>query len=184
MIRAKIKAPKNIITGAFSIGFHFSHKVNLTLDDIRIETLAGQPIGSVKDVFSGGEYDYTLQCYFDYPLSGKSRISIQKADVDCEPFEISYDIDDLVGVEFGTQLRRRGKVIIPVQLSSDALLEKSHIEFSEAVPYRLFGSGRDYSIRIENRRRKVFEVRIGGEILKHSGITASITPAVMKVDLS
>lgn len=183
MIRAKISAPKGTITGTFSVSFHLSHKIYLSDEDILIETIDGHPLGSERDSLNGDGFNYTKQFYFDDPAEGVSRISIGKEGVGSESVVVEYDIDSILSVEFGTPLKKNNKVVIPVSMSSDAVLTKRVISITPNVKYKLFGAGSEYQIRIDPSVFKEIQVCLCGAIQKYNGKTTDLTTAMINISL-
>ena len=107
MIRGVITAPNRVIRGAFSIRFAFSEWVNLTTDDIHIETLLGDALGDPRDcLLQGDNHHYILQCYIRSAKQGFSRVSLKLPGVSVEPVDIEYDTVKVVTAKWGVPIKK------------------------------------------------------------------------------
>ena len=180
-MKGVITAPKKIITGAFTLLFSFWREIELSMADIRVETLEGDALGHSKDCFSGSGSNYHLCCYLPDARAGKSRFSVTKAGVDVEPVIVVYDTVRTVSVTWGTPFRRGAKVEIPVSVDTPIRnLKKRNFRISYPTAFQLYGSGDTYSLVIPNPRNN-FRVTVSGSVQKMSGLRAEIQTAVLEV---
>ena len=183
-MRGVITAPRQIITGAFNILFDFIRPIELTRADIIVETLEGDALGHTKDTFGGSGASYHVLCYLPDGRSGKSRISVNKDGLEVEPVEIEYDTVRTVQATWGTPIRRGRKVEIPISFGvAIENLRKRNFQFSQAVPFQLYGSGDTYSLIV--LRRSGLRVTVVGSVRKVNGVRAEIEarPLVVEVEV-
>lgn len=179
-MKGVITAPKGIIIGAFNIRFDFIRPIVLTAADITVETLAGDALGHTKDSFGGSGANYHILCYIPDARLGRSRISVNKADLEVEPIEIEYDTIKVVRPTWGTPIQRGSKVELPVTFDvAIENLKKRNFQFSQASPFQLYGSGDTYSLVFSRRTGLI--ITISGGIRKVNGVLASIVETVFEV---
>ena len=182
MMRGVITDPKRIITGAFTLLFSFWRDVDLTMADIRVETLEGDALGHSKDNFGGSGSNYHLLCYLPDARAGKSRFSVTKAGVDVEPVTVEYDTVKTVHATFGTPAVSGKKVEIPISFDIPIQrLRKTHFRTSLPIPCQLYGGGDAYQL-VLSPLVDVFSVSIKGTVEKSNGIKAAIVERTLEVD--
>lgn len=182
-MRGVITAPKQIITGAFTILFSFIRELELTADDVVVEVLEGDALGCPKDNFGGSGANYHILCYIPDARSGKSRISVRKDGLDVDPVEITYDTVRTVVATWGTPIQRDAKVEVPVSFDvAIANLKKRNFRLSLPAPFQLYGAGDTYSLIIpESIVQRGVAVTVSGTVRKANGIRANIEAAVLEV---
>ena len=177
-MKGVIKAPRNIITGAFTILISFIRNIELTAADIVVETLEGDALGHTKDSFGGSGANYFILCYLPDARKGKSRISVSGFDV--APVVVEYDTIKTVTVTWGDPMRRGRKIEIPVALDTAiANLRKRNFRLTPAAPYQLYGTGDAYSLVVPE---SVQRIAISGTVRKSNGIQAEIEETLLEVD--
>ena len=182
MIRGVITAPTKVITGAFTIRFSFWREIDLTMTDIRVETLEGDALGHSKDCFSGSGANYYILCYIPDARSGKSRISVNKEGVAVEPVIVEYDTVRTVTATWGTPFRRGSKLELPVAFDVPIQkLKKRNFRCSHPCPYQIYGADSDYALVVP--RRTGLTITAYGTVQKANGIPAVIETAVLEVDV-
>ena len=178
MVRCVISAPKKIITGAFNILFSFSEDVDFTTDNFRIEMLSGDPLGDPRDRLKGKANHYMFQCYIPVAKYGRSRISLDMLDAWAEPVEIEYDTVRVVKAEWGTLVRKRQGVEIPVSFDTPLKhLRKRNFLISKSMPFQLYRRGDAYVVSVQNRGVP-FSIEVAGLITKASGVDGYIEKSV------
>ena len=174
-----ITAPKKVITGAFTILFSFWREIELSMADIRVETLEGDALGHSKDCFSGSGSNYHLCCYIPDARAGKSRVSVTKAGVDVEPVIVEYDTVRTVTAIWESPIQRGSKIELPLSFDVPIQkLKKRNFRLSVPTPFQLYGTGDAYSLVLPNRR---LTVSVSGTVEKRNGIRAEILAAVLEV---
>ena len=182
MIRGTIKAPKGIITGAFTLLISFIRDLELTAADVVVETLEGDALGHTKDSFGGSGANYHSLCYIPDARSGKSRISIRKEGIDVDPVVVTYDTVKTVRATWGTPIRRGSKVEIPIAFGvAIQKLKKRNFKLSQPCPFQLYGSGEAYSLIVPNRTG--LRVSVLGTVRKANGIQAEIIETTLGVNV-
>lgn len=182
-MKGVITAPKNIITGAFTMLFSFIRPVDLTVDDILVETLAGDALGCPKDNFGGSGADYHILCYIPDARSGKSRISVRKEGLDVAPVEITYDTVRTVRATWGTPIPRGTKVEIPIAFDvAIQNLKKRNFRLSTPGPYQLYGAETAYSLLMPRvLADQGLTLTVFGTVRKYNGIRADIQATLLEV---
>ena len=179
-MRGVIRAPRKIITGAFSVIFSFIRPIELTAADITVETLEGDALGHAKDTFGGSGANYHVLCYLRDQRSGKSRISVVKAGLVVEPVIVEYDTVRTVRATWGTPIPRGTKVELPIAFDvAIENLRKRNFTFSCPCPFQLYGSGANYSLVVPNRTG--LTVTVSGTVRKPNGVRAEIAETVLEV---
>ena len=173
-MKGVIKAPKGIITGAFTILLTFIRPIELTAADVVVETLEGDALGHSKDSFGGSGANYHILCYIPDARSGSSRISVTKEGVDVEPVEIRYDTIRTVRATWGTPIQRGTKVEIPISFGvAIQNLKKRNFSLSPPSPFQIYGADDNYSLIIP-RRLGTFSIDVSGTVRKQNGLMARI----------
>ena len=181
-MRGVITAPIKVISGAFTVLFSFPMDVELTVDDVQVETLLGDALGHPKDNFAGKGNHYHLLCYLPDARAGRSRISVVKEGLNVTPVVIEYDTVRTVSVTWGTPFRRGGKVEIPFSFGEQVRgLTKRNFQVSYPTECQLYGSGDTYSLVIPKARPR-FTVSVSGTVQKVNGVQAVIAETVLEVD--
>ena len=185
MIRGVITAPSRVIKGAFSIRFAFSEWVDLTADDIQIETLLGDALGDPRDyLLQGDNHHYVLQCYIRSAKQGFSRVSLKLPGVSVEPVDIEYDTVKVVKAKWGVPVKKGLVTEIPVAFDAELQhLRKRNFRFSEALPFQLHRLGDDYCLRISKRFESPLLVGVRGSVVKANEVSAEIAYSVLQVDV-
>ena len=156
MIRGTLKAPQNTITGAFTIIISMIREMELTAADITVETLEGDALGHDKDTFGGSGANYHILCYIPDARSGKSRISINRADLDVEPVIVAYDTIRTVTPTFGTPVDRGQSIEIPITFDAPLIhLRKRNFKLTPAARFQLYGTGNAYSLVVSSTVQSV-----------------------------
>ena len=184
MIRGVITAPTKIITGAFTLRFSFWRDVELTMADVRVETLEGDALGHSKDCFSGSGSNYYIRCHLldERKRTGKSRISVTKAGVDVEPVIVVYDTVRTVTATWGTPIQRGSKLELPIAFDVPIQkLKKRNFRCSQPCPYQIYGADSDYALVVP--RRTGLTLTAYGTVRKANGIPAVIETAVLEVNV-
>ena len=180
-----ITAPKKVITGAFTLQFSFWREIELSMADIRVETLEGDTLGHSKDCFSGSGSNYHLCCYLPDARAGKSRFSVTKAGVDVEPVIVVYDTVRTVTATWGTPFRRGSKMEIPLSFDVPIQhLKKRNFRFSYTTPFQLYGTADAYSVVLPDRnpdRNSHFTVVVSGAVQKANRLRAEIEETILEV---
>lgn len=175
-----ITAPRKIITGAFTMLFTFIRELELTADDVVVETLEGDALGHTKDSFGGSGASYHILCYIPDGRLGKSRISVNKAGVEVEPVIVSYDTVGTIVATWGTPIQRGTKVEIPISLGvAIQHLKKRNFVLSQPLPFQLYGSGDTYSLVVPDRTG--LTVTVSGAVRKLNGVRAEIQETTLEV---
>lgn len=176
-----ITAPRGMITGAFNLRFDFIRPIELMSDDIHVEVLEGDALGCPKDNFGGSGANYHVLCYLPDGRSGKSRISVNRSDLEVEPVIVTYDTVRTVVATWGTPIRRGNrKVELPIAFDvAIEHLKKRNFRFSCACPFQLYGSGDAYSLVVPDRTG--LTVTVSGAVRKANGVRAEIESAVLEV---
>lgn len=180
-MRGAIKAPRQIITGAFSVIFSFIREVDFTQNDVIVETLEGDALGNPKDNFGGSGRNYHLLCYLQESQKGKSRISISGFDV--PPVVVEYDTVRSLTPVWETPFKRNTKIEIPLTLPEAVTgLRKKNFSISESMPCVLYGSGRDYQFVVSpSSAQTEFSVSVSGAVRKMNGLRAEIEETILEV---
>ena len=182
MIRGVITAPSETITGAFNIRFAFSEWVDLTADDIQIETLLGDPLGDPRDTLKGKDNHYMLQCYIPTAKRGMSRVSLKLAGVTAKPVDIEYDTVKAVIAEWGVPVKKGLRTEIPISFDAPLQhLRKRNFRLSQPLPFQLFLDGEGYRLVVSKRIEGVLSVRVLGSVVKESGVEGYIAESVLEV---
>ena len=172
-MKGVITAPKQIITGAFTVLFDFIREIELAAADVTVETLEGDALGHTKDTFGGSGANYHILYYLPDERSGKSRISVNKDALAVEPVIVTYDTVRTVQATWGTPIRRGTKVEIPISLGvAVEHLQKRNFTFSAPCPFQLYGSGKRYSLIVPQRTGLI--VTVSGAVRKSNGVRAEI----------
>ena len=173
-MKGVITAPKDVITGAFTLRFAFWREIALTMADIHVETLEGHALGHTKDSLSGSGQNYHILCYLPEGRKGKSRISVTKEGFDVEPVEVEYDTIRTVRATYGTPIKQNGKIEIPVSFDTPIQhLKKRNFVLSVPAPFQLYGSEDTYRVVLPERSSP-FGITVSGRVRKQNGIRASI----------
>ncbi|MDE0013111.1 MAG: hypothetical protein OXU36_18345 [Candidatus Poribacteria bacterium] len=179
-MRGVITAPANIISGAFNIHISFPSEADLAHADIFIETLEGDALGHEKDTFTGGSNHYHLICYLPDDRKGKSRIHVLGHEV--KPVDIEYDTIRSVILTWGTPSRSGKKTDIPFTLSDAVVnLRKQNFKLSKPARKVLYGTGNAYQLIVS--MTDDFNVTSKGTVEKENGIVATLTAAVIEVEV-
>lgn len=183
-MRGVITAPKKIITGAFTVLFAFIRELELTADDVVVETLEGDALGHHKDTFGGGGRNYHLLCYLPDERTGKSRISVNKEGVAVEPVIVAYDTVRSVLPVWGLPFVRNGKIEIPLTFPCPVInLRKRNFQVSETMQRYVYGAGADYHFVVSpSDIAEGFSVTVSGPVQKENGLDAVIQETVVEVD--
>lgn len=180
-MKGTIKAPKGIITGAFSVIFSFIREVDLTRDGVLVEVIKGDALGHQRDNFGGSGKNYHLLCHLQDGLKGRSRISVTGHAV--APVEIAYDTVRSIVPVWGDPFVRNGKIEIPLSLPTPVTnLRKRNFRVSRA-PARchLYGAGTDYQVVVSPSGTGDFTVSVAGTVEKENGLAAVIQETVVEV---
>ena len=184
MIRSVITVPKGVITGAFNILFSFAEDVDLRVENFRIETLSGDPLGhDPRNSLKKGNGDhYMFQCYIPKQIYGKSRVFLDLEGAFAKPVDIVYDTINGVWVEWGVPVRVGQKTEIPVSFHVPLRhLRKRNFRFSRAMPFQLYASDTNgYRLVIFNRDNK-FSVTAHGTVTKATGVDSFIRRSILEV---
>ena len=174
-MKGVITAPKDVITGAFTLRFAFWREIALTMADIRIETLEGHALGSPKDCFAGSGKDYHILCYLPDGRKGKSRISVAKDGFEVPPVVVAYDTIRTVRATYGTPIKQNGKIEVPVSFDAPIQhLKKRNFRLSVPAPFQLYGTGDTYRVVLPERSSP-FRITVSGTVRKRNGnLRASI----------
>lgn len=179
-MRGTIKAPRKIITGAFNIILTFQREVELTIDDIVVELIEGDPLGNIKDSFGGSGKNYHILCYVQDSIQGRSRISISGFDV--SPVEITYDTMHEIIPLWGQPFRKSNKIEIPLTFPSPIRnLRKGNFQISRSIQHYLYGSDQSYQLLLVPKTNEDFSITVSGNVEKSNGIAVSIDPTVIEV---
>ena len=176
-----ITAPRKIITGAFTMLFTFIRALELTADDVVVETLEGDALGHTKDSFGGSGASYHILCYLPDERKGKSRISVVKEGVDVPPVIVEYDTIRTVHATWRTPIRQNGKIEVPVAFDAPIQhLKKRNFRLSVPAPFQLYGTDTAYRVVLPDRNSP-FSVAVSGTVRKLNGIVAEIVQSALEV---
>lgn len=183
-MKGVIKAPKQVITGAFTMLFSFIRPIEFTAADVHVETIEGDALGCPKDSFGGSGANYYILCYLPDERVGKSRISVRKDGLDVEPVIVTYDTVRTVVATWGTPIRR-GNRKVEVPISFDVAiqnLKKRNFRLSIPGPYQLYGADRAYSLLMPaGLVNRGLVLVVFGTVQKHNGIRADIQGTLLEV---
>ena len=173
-MKGVITAPKDVITGAFTLRFAFWREIPLTMADIQVETLEGDALGHKKDCLAGSGQNYYILCYLPEGRKGKSRISVGKDGFEVPPVIVEYDTIRTVRATYGTPIKQNGKIEIPVSFDAPIQhLKKRNFRLSVPAPFQLYGSEDTYRVVLPERNSP-FGITVSGRVRKQNGIRASI----------
>ena len=175
-MRGVMTAPKKVMTGAFTLRFSFPMDVDLTVDDILVETIEGDTLGHSKDNFGGRGNHYHLLCYIPDARAGKSRFSVIKNGINVNPVIVEYNTLRNVYINWGPPIVRNAKLEFPVKLDFPVKrLQKRHFSVSEPMPCQLYGSGHRYFWVVAPKpSQTAFRVSVSGTVENMSGVTVDI----------
>lgn len=180
-----IVAPKKIITGAFNIRLEFIRPIELSSDDVRVETLEGAALGHTKDRFTGEGARYLMLSYPPEGAAGKSRISVPGHDVPA--VEIEYDtVREIDAVFLDPSLSESGqRVEVPVLCVGVAIqrLRKSNIEVSPGMRIQIYGEDGEWTVSVKAKKTPV-SLKTVGRVRKTNGVRASLREDTIRVDAS
>lgn len=184
-MRGVITVPKKVITGAFTILFSFLRETDFTVDDFRVETVSGDPLGHHKDSFGGRDKNYHALCYLPEGTAGVSRISVVKDGVRVKPVVVEYDTVRTVTVAWAEPRQiKNNKIEIPLALDASVVnLRKSHFTLSRPLKFYLYGSGMEWTLVTAPTQLKKFRVSVSGSVVKHNGLVAAISGSDLAVDI-
>ena len=178
-MRGIITAPKNVITGAFTMHFSFVQQVELSMADIDVETIDGDALGNVRDSFGGSGANYHILCYLPDMRAGISLISVKKSGISVDPVLIQYDTIKFIFADWGTPIERGDKIEIPLTLDTPVqILKKRNFKLSRPVPFQLYGSGKMHSLVLPARENTI---EVYGTVRKHNGIDAIVHTSILEI---
>ena len=175
-MKGVITAPKDVITGAFTLRFAFWREIALTMADIQVETLEGDALGHKKDCLAGSGQNYYILCYLPEGRKGKSRISVGKDGFEVPPVVVEYDTIRTVRATYGTPIKQNGKIEIPVSFDAPIQhLKKRNFRLSVPAPFQLYRVSRDAYSVVLPERSSPFRITVSGTVRKQNGnLRASI----------
>lgn len=173
---ASLRVPR-VITGAFNIIVTLIQPTAFSREDIVIETLEGDALGTDRDVFSGEGKFFRLLCYVPHGRNGKAKVSLPRFDV--ADVVVEYDTVIEITATWGAPVLKTRQVEIPFTLSHRVRsLKKKLIRLSKNYRFYLYGSGTDYRI-VVNTGVYDFDVTIRGIIEKPNGRRADILESTL-----
>ena len=178
MILGTITKPNKIITGAFSILFTLQRPIELKLEDIKLETLQGDPLGSDQDIFENNGSDYRLLFYLPDERLGETKISVDNPDIKIDPVIVQYDTVNRILPRFGELIKNPNKITLPIELDRTiTVLKKRNIKVIPNMSYKIYGVDKNYQLVFSKKPNLVV---IHGEVEKKNGLKCDIEPDIWR----
>ena len=184
-MKAVLSAPKDIITGIFTVRIVCFSEFPLGASHVEFVTLSGDALGGEFAV-NGDRQNYQLLYYPAALIVGTSEVRLN-GELKAKPVKITYDTHRSVSASFGDPVVRSNRATVPVEFEHAVVgLNKRAFRLTAGrIKYNLYGSGRHYDLVVQSlvsERRRV-SVDIVRPVCKATGIMVPVEIVPVEVDV-